>query len=113
MNPINVRKKPVTVAAMQNTRAQYMDVYKWIERNTLGSFDMTEYEGDDAPELPASGVSIDPSDGRMVISTLEGMHWVDLDDWVIRGVHGEFYPCKPDIFAETYEIAEALGIEQP
>ena len=103
MKPKKFTKKPVEIEAMQNTRAQYMDVYQWIERNTLGSFDMTEYEGDGAPEHPASGVSIDPTDGRMVISTLEGMHWVDLGDWVIRGVAGEFYPVKPEIFAETYE----------
>ena len=52
---------------------------------------------------PASGVSIDPRDGRLIISTLEGLHWADPGDWIIRGVQGEFYPCKPDIFAATYE----------
>ena len=54
---------------------------------------------------PASGVTIDPRDGRMVIATLEGGHWVNLGDWIIRGVQGEFYPCKPDIFEATYEVA--------
>lgn len=42
----------------------------------------------------------------LVIATLEGAMHVSLGDWVIRGVQGEFYPCKPDIFAETYEILE-------
>jgi hypothetical protein len=37
------------------------------------------------------------------ITTLEGDHIVRLDDWIIKGVKGEFYPCKPDIFAATYE----------
>ena len=37
------------------------------------------------------------------ISTLEGAHWVSPGDWIIKGVKGEFYPCKPDIFAATYE----------
>lgn len=37
------------------------------------------------------------------ISTLEGGHTVCPADWIIRGVQGEFYPCKPDIFAATYE----------
>lgn len=37
------------------------------------------------------------------IGTLEGGHRVCNGDWIIIGVHGERYPCKPDIFAETYE----------
>lgn len=38
-----------------------------------------------------------------VVKTLEGDHIAMKDDWIIKGVHGELYPCKPDIFAETYE----------
>ncbi|QUE25610.1 hypothetical protein SEA_FRANSOYER_60 [Microbacterium phage Fransoyer] len=38
-----------------------------------------------------------------VIPTLEGQMVVSSGDWVIQGVKGEFYPCKPDIFAESYE----------
>ncbi len=37
------------------------------------------------------------------IGTLEGSHEVTTGDWIIRGVKGEFYPCKPDIFEATYE----------
>ena len=40
----------------------------------------------------------------VVIKTLEGSMRADLGDWVIRGVQGEFYPCKPDIFDATYEL---------
>lgn len=39
------------------------------------------------------------------IETLEGTHRADVGDWIIRGVKGEFYPCKPDIFEMTYEAA--------
>lgn len=39
----------------------------------------------------------------LLISTPEGDLRADLGDWVIRGIQGEFYPCKPDIFAATYE----------
>jgi hypothetical protein len=39
------------------------------------------------------------------IQTLEGTHRADPGDWIIRGVKGEFYPCKPDIFEATYEPA--------
>ena len=41
-----------------------------------------------------------------VIDTLEGKHVVSPGDWIIRGVAGEFYPCKPDIFEKTYEKVE-------
>ena len=41
-----------------------------------------------------------------VIETLEGDMIVSDGDWIIKGVKGEFYPCKPDIFAQTYEIVE-------
>lgn len=41
----------------------------------------------------------------ITIQTLEGDHRADVGDWVIRGVKGEFYPCKADIFAATYELA--------
>lgn len=47
-------------------------------------------------------------DGKLLnwrIGTLEGPHEVTPGDWIIRGVKGEFYPCKPDIFAATYEAA--------
>lgn len=45
-------------------------------------------------------------DGEITISTLEGkMKAVD-GDWIIRGIKGEFYPCKPDIFLATYEAVE-------
>jgi len=40
------------------------------------------------------------------IDTLEGGHVVSVGDWIITGVKGEHYPCKPDIFALTYEPAE-------
>lgn len=41
--------------------------------------------------------------GKFAIRTLEGTMYADLGDWIIRGVKGEFYPCKPDIFEATYD----------
>ena len=58
--------------------------------------------------LPFSGRG-DPCcwDGtRWYIPTLEGDHNITEGDWIIRGVKGEFYPCKPDIFEATYEEAD-------
>lgn len=46
------------------------------------------------------------SDGSLAIDTLEGTMTAQIGDYVIRGVKGELYPCKPDIFAETYEVIE-------
>jgi len=45
----------------------------------------------------------------MVIPTLEGNHSASVGDWIIKGVKGEFYPCKPDIFDMTYEKVEEEG----
>lgn len=44
--------------------------------------------------------------GQTVIATLEGAMICSMNDWVIKGVNGEFYPCKPDIFEKTYEAVE-------
>lgn len=43
---------------------------------------------------------------KLIIHTLEGDHRADIGDYIIRGVRGEFYPCKKDIFEETYEPAD-------
>jgi hypothetical protein len=42
-------------------------------------------------------------DDTLLINTLEGQMRCDVGDWIIKGVKGEFYPCKPDIFEATYE----------
>lgn len=47
-----------------------------------------------------------PEDGTMLINTLEGTMTANSGDWIIRGVKGELYPCKPDIFAATYDAVE-------
>jgi hypothetical protein len=47
-------------------------------------------------------------DGKWFIDTLEGKMFVNDGDWVIRGVKGEFYPCKPDIFEATYDAVEEI-----
>lgn len=45
----------------------------------------------------------------LTIRTLEGDMRANIGDWIIKGVRGEFYPCKPDIFAATYEPSKELG----
>lgn len=48
----------------------------------------------------------DPAEPILTIKTLEGVMSANVGDYVIRGVKGEFYPCKPEIFLQTYEPAE-------
>lgn len=68
-------------------------------------------EGDETTrELPAwlvtaicNGTVRALEDGGVVIATLEGHHRGNVGDWIIRGVKGELYPCKPDIFDATYD----------
>ena len=102
-----VRKKPVVVEAMlyDGTPEQKMEVYRWIWDSTQGSYDFQN------TTRPKSGVTINPSEGTMLIMTLEGEMKVSHGDYVIRGVNGEFYPCKPDIFKSTYETVYGGVIE--
>ena len=73
------RKKPVTISAIQWYGANATTILDWI--------------GEDAYQEGSS----------LFIQTLEGVHEASLGDWIIQGVNGEFYPCKPDIFDKTYE----------
>ena len=99
--PKKYRKKPVVIEAMQygGTLTECMAVYQWVERNSQGSYDTNDPVGG----IPVNGVSIDARTGFMVIATLEGEMQAKHGDYIIRGVQGEFYPCKPDIFKATYE----------
>lgn len=62
--------------------------------------------------LGAASEGIPPSKLGWV-PTLEGGHVVCPGDWIITGVKGEHYPCKPDIFALTYEAAAEIGRAMP
>jgi len=83
------RKKPVVIEYIQFTDEAKDEVFSTIrhECNCWPSFDENE-------------------NPTLVIGTLEGEMTVSLSDFVIKGVMGEFYPCKPDIFAMTYELVE-------
>ena len=47
-----------------------------------------------------------PNDPKLKITTLEGVMEASLGDYIIKGIKGEYYPCKPDIFEATYEAVE-------
>jgi hypothetical protein len=77
------RKKPVVVEAIQYTGKNFNKVKEFcpcIRTNTCFSY--------------------------LSIPTLEGLIRADMGDWIIKGVKGEFYPCKSDIFEATYEPVE-------
>ena len=78
------RKKPVTIEAIQLNNHNVREVAKWCEADLGYTFGSTE---PDALHIP----------------TLEGTMAAHIGDCIIRGVQGEFYPCRPDVFAVTYE----------
>lgn len=85
------RKKPVEVEAYQfNGEDNYKDLLKWMNRL--------------APT--AEPWIYDGQIRGLLINTLEGTMTANVGDYIIQGVNGEFYPCKPDIFNKTYEAAE-------
>lgn len=93
------RKKPIVIEAM------YFD-----GRNALGINAFTE--GKSCPTDASLGHSR-WSEKQLVIPTLEGNMLASTGDWIIKGIKGEFYPCKHDIFEATYETAEtSVGQER-
>jgi len=88
------RKKPVVIEAFQMTKERREDNSEWPNwmhhawnSGTLGCVDYPHSNGKDG----------------LYINTLEGRMVVDWGDYIIRGVQGELYPCKPQIFEMTHE----------
>ena len=84
---MKARKKPVVVEVMQLKMCSARSYRKCKE--FVGDYWIEYYEMSN--ELPA-------------IRTLEGVMEISNNDFIIKGVDGEFYPCKPDIFEKTYEV---------
>ena len=82
------RKKPVVIEAIVWNN-NFEEIFNFMDAdNNLG---IVGYEGD-----------------ILQVRTLEGIHNAQIGDYIIKGVKGEFYPCKPDIFEMTYELASTL-----
>lgn len=72
-----------------------------------GMIRFVQWTGDlhDIAELmPCKAFSVSNSVNKLYIYTLEGYMTADILDYIIEGVEGEFYPCKPEIFKKTYEV---------
>jgi hypothetical protein len=76
------RKKPVVIEAMQNLLGHAETISSWMK---------------------AHGCKHHWDGATFTIPTLEGEMRANRGDWIIKGVKGEFYPCKPDIFEATYD----------
>jgi hypothetical protein len=81
------RKKPVIIEAIKFTGENWEEIHKFLPSSFSGG--------------EVRGGSLEKS--YMLIYTLEGTMKAEIDDWIIKGIQGEFYPCKPDIFESTYE----------
>lgn len=81
------RKKPIVIEAIQFYGDNWKDICSFIGK-----------------EVPIEWKT--PSCAELIIPTLEGNMIADKGDWIIKGIRGEFYPCKPDIFTETYEVID-------
>jgi hypothetical protein len=79
------RKKPVVVDAVKFTGKNSAEIHRWMGVKSVDG------------EEPSSN-----SKG-MFIETKEGVMKASVGDFIIKGIKGEFYPCKPDIFHQTYE----------
>lgn len=78
------RKKPVVIEAVQWLADNFIEIDDFITVNH----------------------ETYPSQGKVIIPTLEGKMEANKGDYIIKGVNGEFYPCKPDIFEKTYEVVD-------
>ncbi len=96
------RKKPVVIEAFQMTEERRRDNLDWP--NWL--HEAWQKDGGDIGSVsPKDWPNSDGTD-KLIIKTLEGFQTVYWGDWIIKGVQGELYPCKPDIFEQTYEPVE-------
>lgn len=86
------KKKPVAIEAIQWTGFNLEEIKQFVgDKLDYGIIDTAWEVGKGRPHV------------LMIIKTLEGDHRCSEGDYIIKGVQGEFYPCKPDIFEETYE----------
>lgn len=80
-------KRPVIIEAIQWTGKNVEEIISFVGEDNC-SF-----------RKPIKSSNFD----NLVIFTLEGVHYASINDYIIKGIKGEFYPCKPDIFEQTYE----------
>lgn len=103
--PRKYRKRPVVIEAMQwdGTAEGATPIIDWV----LRTGERAAYYYEPQPETRVKGKVVrEAVPALLAINTLEGVMHATAGDYVIRGVSNEHYPCKPDIFEQTYEVAE-------
>ena len=88
-------KKPIEIEAIQLTKENIIEVFVFL--------DGANYKETKSAEELEDFSQMMLKQGYIEIETLEGMMIANFGDYIIKGVKGEFYPCKPDIFQATYE----------
>jgi len=96
---LEYRKKPVVIEAFQMTKGRRQDNSEWP--NWL--HEAWQKNNDDEGALFPKNYPNSNGTDELCIYTLEGFHTVTFGDYIIKGVRGELYPCKSDIFEDTYE----------
>ncbi|KKL04906.1 hypothetical protein LCGC14_2611420 [marine sediment metagenome] len=84
------RKRPIVIEAAQWTGENGQELVEWSK----GKINRWGVDEDGAPYEVR----------EIIVATLEGVMRASIGDWIIKGVQGEFYPCKPDIFEATYDL---------
>ena len=97
------RKKPVVVEAFQMTREHLGNGNSWPQ--------WLHESWNDRNKADYHIIPCDPEVGAIAIRTPEGAMVVSFDDWILKGVKGELYPCKPDIFEATHESITDNSLE--
>ena len=103
--PQRFRKRPVVIEAMcwDGSLRSIRSVARWVNGHD-------QEQGHDDPTLTFTTI-VDgikrPVVRDVLIETLEGPMGASTGDWIIKGVKGEFYACKPDVFGMTYEVDDA------
>ncbi len=94
------RKKPVVIEAFKVDEGNYKTTDNWPDWMREAFLKNREEPGAIwLEDTSRSGL-------KLCIQTLEGTHTASVNDFIIQGVNGELYPCKPDIFEKTYEEVE-------
>lgn len=95
MEIMKYKKKPVVIEAIQWNGNNIHDIYEFTGNKAMLSTNSIY--------RPQGHL---PKDYNLYIETLEGLMKANVGDYIIKGINGEFYPCKQFIFLETYELVE-------
>ena len=91
---IKFQKKPVIIEALEWDGSSHRPMFDFLggeQSSSIGTHGKNFY------------IDYAKVTGGLIIKTLEGEHLANIGDWIIKGVEGEYYPCKPSVFKKTYD----------